>query len=59
MHFGYGIHTCFGYHINHVQIPLILMSILKKGTVTRAPGKAGEIKYDGPFPVSMHINIGS
>lgn len=59
MHFGYGIHTCFGYHINHVQIPLILMSILKKGTVTRAPGKAGEIKYDGPFPINMHINIGS
>jgi cytochrome P450 len=30
MHFGCGLHTCFGQYINRVQIPGILKPLLKK-----------------------------
>ena len=39
MPFGYGHHTCFGLHINLVQIPAILKPLLKWG-VGRAAGQA-------------------
>jgi cytochrome P450 len=52
MHFGYGMHTCFGQHINRVQIPGILKPLVKKG-VTRA----GELQYEGPFPSSLRVKI--
>jgi len=51
MHFGYGLHTCFGQYINRAQIPGILKPLLKKGKVTRA----GELEYDGPFPSSLRV----
>ena len=52
MHFGYGMHTCFGQYINRVQIPGILKPLLKK-KLTRA----GDIQYDGPFPSSLKVRI--
>jgi cytochrome P450 len=53
MHFGYGLHTCFGQYVNRVQIPGILKPLLK------CPGlrRAGELQYDGPFPSSLLVNL--
>jgi cytochrome P450 len=53
MHFGYGLHTCFGQYVNRVQIPGILKPLLK------CPGlrRAGDLKYDGPFPSSLLVNL--
>jgi len=52
MHFGYGMHTCFGQYVNRVQIPGILKPLLKK-KLTRA----GDLQYEGPFPSSLKVRI--
>jgi cytochrome P450/glutathione S-transferase len=50
LHFGYGMHSCFGKAINGVQIPELLATLLRLPNLRRAPGSAGQILYDGPFP---------
>ena len=37
LHFGFGMHRCFGEFINGVQIPLMLMAFLKLPNLRRAP----------------------
>ena len=58
MHFGYGMHTCFGYYINMIQIPMILKAILKVNKLTREPGEAGKMEFRGPFPSHLRVRIG-
>jgi len=50
LHFGYGLHRCFGYYINGVQIPTLLSALLRLPNLRRAAGRRGRISYDGPFP---------
>jgi cytochrome P450/glutathione S-transferase len=50
LHFGYGMHTCFGSAINGIQIPELLAALLRLPNLRRAPGSVGQILYDGPFP---------
>ena len=50
LHFGDGMHRCFGRAINAVQIPEIVAALLRLPNLRRAPGRAGRIAYDGPFP---------
>lgn len=46
LHFGDGMHRCFGEYINRIQIPIIV------GSVVRLPNvrKHSTMLYDGPFP---------
>lgn len=53
MHFGYGMHTCFGQYVNRVQIPGILKPLLQKPGLRRA----GELQYTGPFPSSLPVRF--
>ncbi|HEU5020487.1 MAG TPA: cytochrome P450 [Bryobacteraceae bacterium] len=53
MHFGYGMHTCFGQYVNRVQIPGILKPLLR-----RKVRRAGELQYEGPFPSSLRVRVG-
>jgi cytochrome P450 len=53
MHFGYGLHTCFGQYVNRVQIPAILKPLLKHPGLRRA----GELQYEGPFPSSLPVSL--
>jgi cytochrome P450 len=57
MHFGYGLHTCFGQYINRVQIPGILKPLLRRKNLRRAAGAAGQLTYSGPFPSSMTVQF--
>jgi len=57
MHFGFGMHTCFGYYINMVQIPLIVKSLLRCKNLRRSEGEAGKVKNDGPFPAHFHLEF--
>jgi cytochrome P450/glutathione S-transferase len=50
LHFGFGLHRCFGYAINGVVIPEILAALLRLPNLRRAAGAAGAIVFDGPFP---------
>lgn len=50
LHFGFGMHRCFGRAINGVQIPELVATLLLLPNLHRAPGRAGRIVWDGPFP---------
>ena len=51
MHFGFGLHTCFGQYINMTQIPGIVKAVLKQNTLRRA----ADMVVEEPFPVSLEI----
>lgn len=57
MHFGFGMHTCFGYYINMVQIPLIVKALLRCKNLRRRSGDAGKVEYQGPFPAHLHLEF--
>lgn len=57
LHFGYGLHACFGQHINLAQIPAMVKSVLKLPGLRRAPGAAGKMQSVGPFPVSLGLEF--
>ncbi|MEO6909982.1 MAG: cytochrome P450 [Edaphobacter sp.] len=57
MHWGVGLHTCFGQYINQVQIPGILKPLLQRSNLRRADGDAGTLKYAGPFPSSLTVQF--
>jgi cytochrome P450 len=57
MHWGMGLHTCFGQYINQVQIPGILKPLLQRGNLRRADGDAGTLKVTGPFPSSLRVRF--
>lgn len=56
IHWGYGMHTCFGDAINFAVIPAILKPLLLRENLRRASGGAGEIDTGGtPFP--QHFSV--
>ena len=57
LHFGFGLHTCFGRYINAVQIPLLVQSVLRRRNLRRAAGEAGTLRKDGPFPSSLTVEF--
>lgn len=53
---GYGMHTCFGAHINRAVMPAILKPLLLKPGLRRAAGAAGRIDGGGtPFPQHFRV----
>lgn len=57
MHFGFGLHTCFGQYINRAQIPRIVKAVLKRQGLRRAPGQEGQVQSVGPFPVHFVLEF--
>ena len=55
LHFGHGLHTCFGAAINQAVLPLMLKPLLKRPNLRRAPGRAGRLRKQGPFAVALHV----
>ena len=51
LHFGHGLHTCFGLQINRVQLPALALAVLERPRLRRA----GKLEMDGPFPSSLAI----
>jgi cytochrome P450 len=59
MLWGYGMHTCFGAHINRAVMPAILKPLLAKPGLRRAAGDAGRIDAGGtPFPQHFWVEWG-
>jgi cytochrome P450 len=53
---GYGMHTCFGAHVNRAVMPEVLKPLLLKPGLRRAAGAAGRIDGGGtPFP--QHFSV--
>jgi cytochrome P450 len=57
LHFGYGMHRCFGTAINGVQIPELLSTLVQLPKLRRARGRDGRIAWDGPFPGSLVLEF--
>ena len=58
MLWGYGMHVCFGAHLNRATLPNILKPLLARKGLRRAAGAAGRIDTAGtPFPVHLKIEF--
>jgi cytochrome P450 len=55
IHFGYGLHTCFGIHINKALLPLMLKPLLKRSKLRRAPGPRGRLRKRGAFADTLYV----
>jgi cytochrome P450 len=55
IHFGHGLHRCFGAAINQAVLPLMLKPLLKRPNLRRAPGRAGRLRKQGPFAAELHV----
>ncbi|MGB5834553.1 MAG: cytochrome P450 [Thiohalocapsa sp.] len=53
---GYGLHTCFGEHINRAVVPALLRPLLASLDLRRAEGTMGQIDTAGtPFPTHFLV----
>lgn len=57
LHFGAGLHRCFGRFANAMQIPLIAAALLRRPHFGRAPGDAGRLVKAGPYPRSLLVTL--
>lgn len=59
MHFGYGMHICFGVYINMQMVPAICKSLLRRGSVRRKAGGEGKLRMDGIFAKKLVVEYGT
>jgi cytochrome P450 len=53
---GYGMHACFGAHINRAVLPAMLKPLLARRNLRRAEGARGQVDQAGtPFPQHLHL----
>ncbi|MCY1082946.1 cytochrome P450 [Archangium lansingense] len=57
MHFGRGLHTCYGERINHLVLPEVLGCLLRLRNLRRANGGEGRMKFEGPFPNRLVVEF--
>lgn len=58
LHFGYGMHTCYGRMINGVQLPALVGAIVRLPNLRRASGRLRPVLYEGPFPQRLTVEFG-
>jgi cytochrome P450 len=61
MHFGYGMHECFGVYMNRVMIPQLCKAVLRLPDLRRAAGPAGRLRLDDDFrifPLNLTVEFG-
>jgi cytochrome P450 len=58
IHFGYGLHQCFGIHMNLALLPLMLKALLKRPDLRRAPGPEGHLTKRGAFADRLTVTYG-
>jgi cytochrome P450 len=58
IHFGYGLHQCFGIHMNMALLPLMLKALLKQPNLRRARGEEGHLSKRGPFADQLWVTYG-
>jgi len=55
IHFGYGLHQCFGIHMNKALLHLMLKPLLKRPGLRRAPGSDGHLRKNGAFADKLYV----
>jgi cytochrome P450 len=56
MHFGFGLHRCFGEAINRAVLPAMLQCLLKRG-IRRAPMPEGWLVKRGIFADRLWVEF--
>ncbi|WP_309604092.1 cytochrome P450 [Phenylobacterium sp.] len=57
IHFGHGLHECFGRHINRATLHLMLKPLLRRPNLRRAPGPAGRLSKNGVFAERLVVEF--
>jgi len=57
IHFGYGLHECFGRFINRATLHLMLKPLLKRQGLRRAAGPEGRLRKNGPFAERLIVTF--
>lgn len=58
IHFGHGMHECFGKHINRAILHLIVKPLLRQANVRRATGTDGVLSKNGAFAERLVVEFG-
>jgi cytochrome P450 len=57
LHFGGGLHRCFGEHAAKAQLGQMATALLACDGLRRAPGARGRVRWAGPFPVGLGVEL--
>lgn len=57
IHFGHGLHQCFGLYINQATLHLMLKPLLARSNLRRAAGSAGHLRKSGAFAASLAVEF--
>jgi cytochrome P450 len=57
MHFGGGLHRCFGEHAAKAQLGQMATALLACDGLRRAPGASGSVRWKGPFPAGLRVAL--
>jgi cytochrome P450 len=55
LHFGHGMHSCWGEEIAVAQMTGIATALLRRDNLVRAAGRAGTLVREGPFPIRLNV----
>jgi len=58
LHFGHGMHLCYGRLLNGVQLPALVGAAMKLPNLRRASGELRPVLYEGPFPNRLMVEFG-
>ena len=58
MLFGHGLHSCYGQQIVRAQMPALATALLEGAPIRRSGGRAGRMRFDGPFPSGLTVRFG-
>jgi cytochrome P450 len=58
LHFGHGMHLCYGRMLNGVQLPALVGAVVKLRDLRRASGRLRPVLYEGPFPDRLVVEFG-
>ncbi len=53
LHFGHGLHECWGLAINRAQLPALATALLERPQLRRV----GKLRTDGPYPTSLRVAL--
>jgi len=57
VHFGHGMHECFGRFINRATLHLMVKPLLARPNLRRATGKAGYLRKNGAFAEALTVEF--
>jgi cytochrome P450 len=59
LHFGRGLHRCFGERMAQTLVPQLTKALLRTSGLRRAPEPEGRVRYKGPFPDRLVLELGA